>query len=124
MYAATLNTYTLFYTAMDAARVPYLYEEKRCKLNFQMANGAVGHLAMRRQNMQIPRRFAQMDIWMEKHGLLIRQNVRLGQLFYIPHAGELHRALVKILQEDPWFLVAEDKRQEVMARHIRPPQTV
>ena len=118
MFGVTLNTYTLFHTAEDAAQVPYLYEQTPYLLEAIDGEGQIKSIAMRRHDMRIVRRFAQLDRWLEERGLLIRRSLGLGHLLFIPHAGAAHRQLVEALHIDPFLLVAPAVRASV-AEHFR-----
>ena len=110
MFGATLNAYTLFHTAEDAATVPYLYERERCELALRDDNGIKWRFSMMRQDVKVTRRFAEMDTWLEQRGLLVRRKLGLGELLYLPAAGNVHQVIVEELYRDPWFLVAESAR--------------
>ena len=116
MFGVTLNTYTLFHTAADAARVPYLYERAPCHLEAIDRAGQIRRITMRRHDISIPRRYAQMDHWLEERGLLLRRSLGLGQLLFIPHAGAVHRQLLDALHIDPLLLVAPDARASLAER--------
>ena len=117
MLGATLNTYTLFHTAEDAAQLPYLYEPTPYTLKVRTRDGKIKTVLMRRQDMQIPRRFTEMAAWLEQRGLLVRQRLGLGELLFIPRAGEAHRQVVEALRAEPLLLVAEPVRAQ-MATHF------
>jgi aminoglycoside 3-N-acetyltransferase len=106
MFGVTLNTYTLFHTAEDAAQVPYLYESRPCRLQFVDRAGQVLPITIRRQDMSIVRRFGEMDSWLEQRGLLVRRTLGCGQLLFIPYAGAAHQELVESLRINPLLLVA------------------
>lgn len=106
MFGASLEAYTLFHTAEDAAPVPYLYEPRPYKLKYRKPSGKIKDLQMQRQDMRIPRRFAEMDNWLEERGLLKRQRCGDGELLWIPHAKAAHKAVIATLRTDPFFLVA------------------
>ena len=110
MFGATLDSYTLFHTAEDAAQVPYLYLPKQLVLRSRFPNGEVKEIPTWRQDMGVTRRFGEMDTWLEKQGLLVRRKLGMGELLYIPHAAALHERLVKELQSEPLLLVAEIAR--------------
>lgn len=116
MFGVTLKAYTLFHTAADAARVPYLYERIPSHLEAIDRAGQIRPITMRRHDLSIPRRYAEMDHWLEQRGLLLRRSLGLGQLLFIPHAGATHRQLVDALQIDPLLLVAPEARASVAAR--------
>jgi hypothetical protein len=105
MFGATLNTYTFFHTAEDAAGVPYLYEPSTCELRFVDGNGQ-GLLTSRRQDMTVARRFVEMADWLEERSLLVRRRFGLGELLFIPHSVDVHEAVVAELRRDPLLLVA------------------
>lgn len=113
MFGVTLNTYTLFHTAEDAAQVPYLYENRPYRLQVVDRAGQIQRVTMRRHDMSIIRCFAEMDSWLEQRGLLVRRSLGLGQLLFIPYAGAAHQQLVEALQIDPLLLVARAARMSV-----------
>ena len=113
MFGATLDSYTLFHTAEDAAKVPYLYLPKQLMLRSRFPSGEVKEIPTWRQDMGVTRRFGEMDTWLEKQGLLVRRKLGMGELLYIPRAAALHERLVKELQIDPLLLVAESARSAV-----------
>ncbi|MBI4470324.1 MAG: AAC(3) family N-acetyltransferase [Acidobacteria bacterium] len=106
MFGVTLNCYTLFHTAEDAAAVPYLYESRKYQLAIQTPDGAWRPFPMFRQDMSVSRRFGEMDCWLEQRGLLQRRRLGLGELLFIPRSAAAHRTLVEELRGDPWLLVA------------------
>jgi hypothetical protein len=108
MFGATLETYTLFHTAEDAASVPYLYEPGRYVLKVLGHNG-VQDVVMRRQNMRFPRSFQEKKQWLEQRGLLQQKALGRGELLYIPSAASMHRALLDALKSDPMFLAGPAK---------------
>lgn len=110
MFGVTLNTYTFFHTAEDAAGLSYLYEESPYTLRYKDRAGQACTLKMWRQNMRIPRRFAEMDGWLEARNLLVRQKLGLGELLYLPQAGTAHRALVEEMKRNPCLLVDQPAR--------------
>jgi aminoglycoside 3-N-acetyltransferase len=110
MFGVTLNAYTLFHTAEDAARVPYLYERILYRLQTVDRADQIQPITMRRHDMSIVRCFAQMDHWLEQRTLLVRRSLGLGQLLFIPHAGAAHRQLVDALNINPLLLVAPAAR--------------
>lgn len=110
MFGTTLNTYTLFHTAEDAAQVPYLYEAVPLRLKIRQPDGVVRDFPMRRQDMKVTRRFAETADWLEERGLLSRVRCGRGELLWLPHARAVHEAIVKQLRQDPWFLVAAEAR--------------
>jgi aminoglycoside 3-N-acetyltransferase len=116
MFGVTLNTYTLFHTAEDAAQVPYLYEQKPYSLEVIDGDGQIRSVGMRRHDMRIIRCFAQMDRWLEKHALLVRRSLGFGQLLFIPNAGAAHHQLVEALHIDPFLLIAPAVRESVAER--------
>jgi len=110
MFGATLDAYTFFHTAEDAAAVPYLYHPEPIEVAYRGPLGLHWVMAIFRQDMGFSRRFVEMTDWLEKHELLIRRGLGLGELLYLPHAATVHRALVKELERDPWLLVKESAR--------------
>ena len=105
MFGATLDSYTFFHTAEDAANVPYLYYSKPYVLKVRALTG-VEDVPMRRQDMTVKRRFRDVDVWLERQGLLQRRTLGRGELLYIPSAAAAHRALIEILKTEPLFLTA------------------
>lgn len=116
MFGATLDSYTLFHTAEDAAQVPYLYLPKQLVLRSKDKSGEVQDIPTWRQDMSVTRRFGELDHWLEKQGLLVRRKLGLGDLLYIPRADALHERIVKELRRDPLFLVAENARDAVASQ--------
>ena len=111
MFGATLDSYTLFHTAEDAAQVPYLYQKEPVNLRF--LNSTDEHpqvLRMKRQDMGITRRFRDMVPWLEERGLLFNASCGKGRLLFIPHAAAAHEQLVQALRSDPWMLVEPSAR--------------
>ena len=103
MFGATLDSYTLFHTAEDAANVSYLYYPKSYVLKVATQSG-VEDVPMRRQDMTVQRRFGAVDVWLEQKGLLQRRALGRGELLYIPSAAAAHRALLDVLKTEPLFL--------------------
>ena len=116
MFGATLDSYTLFHTAEDAARVPYLYMPQKLTLRTRMPDGTVREVETWRQDMGVRRRFEAMDSWLEARGLLRRRRLGMGELLFIPRAAAAHEAVVAELRRDPLLLVAEESRAEVRER--------
>ncbi len=110
MFGASMDAYTLFHTAEDAACVPYLYEPVPYQLKLTRGDHAVYDFTMRRQDMRVRRRFAGTAEWLQTRGLLRPQSCGRGELLWMPHAAAVHSALVQTLKEDPWFLVAAEAR--------------
>src|SRR5687767_5514047 len=109
MFGATMDSYTLYHTAEDAADVPYLYMPEQVTLRSKGHDGIVRAIRMWRQDMGVPRRFAATVDWLADDGLLIRRKLGLGELLYIPSAPALHEAVVKKMRQDPLFLVDEHR---------------
>ncbi len=70
MFGATLDSYTLFHTAEDAAEVPYLYAPEQVTLRTKGKDGEVRSIQMWRQDMGVARRFAETVDWLSDQGLL------------------------------------------------------
>jgi hypothetical protein len=68
---------------------------------------------MLRQDMSVPRRFAEMDVELERVGLLRRTRLGWGTLLYLPSAAAVHEYIVERLQGDPFYLVARNARKLV-----------
>jgi len=106
MLGATLNSYTLFHTAEHDARVPYLYYPE--PFNLRVLDPAANHeirVRMLRQDVTIPRRFAEMDRELESTGLLRRVNLGSGELLCILSSRSTHQFVVDLLRRDPYYLV-------------------
>ena len=114
MFGARLDAYTLFHTAEDAAGVPYLYYPQPVTMRMR-DGGAERTLVSWRQDMTIPRCFAQMDRWLEERGLLTRRRLGLGELLFLPRAGDAHAALVAAMRREPLLLVAPSARARLHA---------
>jgi len=110
MFGVSLNAYTLFHTAEDAANVPYLYEPEVYHLQVRGLDGGTRDFPMHRQDMRVTRRFDEMGPWLEDLGLLKRQRCGRGELLWLPHAAAVHDAVTEALRNDPWFLVAPEAR--------------
>jgi aminoglycoside 3-N-acetyltransferase len=111
MFGASLDSYTLFHTAEDAAQVPYLYQKKPVKLRFlNSTDGNPQVLNMKRQDMGVARRFRDMAPWLEERGLLFKARCGKGDFLFIPHAAAAHEQLVQALRSDPWMLVEASAR--------------
>ena len=113
MFGATLDAYTLFHTAEDAAGCPYLYFPAPWRLRALNRDGKVLEINMRRQNMTVTRRFAEMDAELEQEGLLRRTPLGRGELLFIPSSKAVHELVVQRLREDPYYLVETQCRARV-----------
>ena len=116
MFGTTMDSYTLFHTAEDAAEVPYLYMPERVTLRTKRTDGSVRSIPMWRQDMGVARRFADTADWLSEQGLLVRHKLGLGELLFIPNARAMHETMVKTLGRDPLFLVDEKARPAVLSR--------
>jgi aminoglycoside 3-N-acetyltransferase len=116
MFGARMDTYTLFHTAEDAAKVPYLYEPQKYTLKVKGRNGSTQDVVMWRQDWKVQRSFILKDTWLEQRGLLKRQKLGRGELLFIPHARAAHDAIVAELRRDPLFLVADSARDQIATR--------
>ena len=116
MFGATMDSYTLYHTAEDAADVPYLYLPEQVTLRTRGEDGVVKEMQMWRQDMSVPRRFEATADWLVEQGLLVRRRLGLGELLFIPSARALHERVVEMMRRDPLFLVAENARVEVSSR--------
>jgi aminoglycoside 3-N-acetyltransferase len=105
MLGATLNAYTFFHTAEHDAQVPYLYFPEPLDLRVRDAADHEIQVKMLRQDMSIPRRFAEMDRELEAEGLLRRIKLGRGELLSIPSSRSAHQFLVELLRRDPYHLV-------------------
>jgi aminoglycoside 3-N-acetyltransferase len=112
MFGATMDSYTLFHTAEDAACLPYLYMPEKFTLRTRLDDGSVREVCMWRQDMGVTRRFEATASWLEGCGLLKRRRLGMGELLYIPRAGRLHSVLLEELKREPLLLVAESARAE------------
>jgi aminoglycoside 3-N-acetyltransferase len=117
MFGATLDSYTLFHSAEDAAEVPYLYMKEQVILRTLNKKGEVTQIPTWRQDMGVTRCFASLTPWLEKEGLLMRRKLGLGELLFIPRAAALHERVVKELKQDPLLLVHESARNQVKSRY-------
>lgn len=122
MFGVTMDSYTLFHTAEDAAQVPYLYESRLYQLEVVDHAEQIRQITMRRQDMSIIRCFAQMDAWLEERRLLIRRSLGLGQLLFIPDARAAHQQLVQALRAHPLLLVAPAVRASLASSSKIPSQ--
>jgi aminoglycoside 3-N-acetyltransferase len=116
MFGATMDSYTLFHTAEDEARVPYLYAPEQVTLRTKDKDGSVKSIQMWRQDMSIGRRFEAMADWLVERGLLVRRKLGLGELLFVPSARAVHEVIIDKLRVDPLFLVAENARGEARQR--------
>lgn len=116
MFGATMDSYTLFHTAEDAADVPYLYAPEQVTLRTKGVDGSVKSLKMWRQDMGVARRFSETVDWLSEQGLLVRRKLGLSELLFVPNARALHETMVETLRRDPLFLVDEKVRPEVANR--------
>jgi len=116
MFGATMDSYTLFHTAEDAADVPYLYFPEQVTLRTRDTDDVVRSIQMWRQDMSVTRRFEATSDWLAEQGLLIRRKFGLGELLFIPNARALHERVVDTLRRDPLFLVDEKARAAVASR--------
>jgi aminoglycoside 3-N-acetyltransferase len=106
MFGATMNTYTLFHTAEDAAHCPYLYEPSRYDLRALDHRGVEHRVLMRKQDMEVTRRFEAMEGVLAAEGLLRVRRLGLGKLLYVPSAAAVHAFLLAKMMRDPYYLVA------------------
>jgi aminoglycoside 3-N-acetyltransferase len=116
MFGATMDSYTLFHTAEDAADVPYLYFPEQVTLRTRGTDDVVREVQMWRQDMSVTRRFAATADWLAEQGLLVRRKLGLGELLFIPSARALHERVVDTMRRDPLFLVDEKARAAVSSR--------
>lgn len=110
MFGVTLDTYTLFHTAEDAAGCPYLYEPTPYDLRARDHAGTERRVLMRRQDMKVPRRFAAVAEVLAAEGLLRSRRLGLGRLLFLPSARAVHDFLVRELARDPYYLTADRSR--------------
>lgn len=106
MFGATLEAYTLFHTAEDAAGVPYLYDPQPVSLRFVDSARVERGMTMRKHDMGVARSFAAKDSWLEARGLLRRVRLGAGELLLLPQARPVHDAVVAELRRDAGFLTA------------------
>jgi aminoglycoside 3-N-acetyltransferase len=116
MFGARMDAYTLFHTAEDAAKVPYLYLPEQCTLKIKAPDGSIRTVLMWRQDWTVPRSFICKDTWLEQRGLLKRQKLGRAELLFIAHARAAHETIVAELRRDPLFLVADSARPELMRK--------
>ena len=106
MFGARLDAYTLFHTAEDEARVPYLYESRQVALAYRDLHNVEHTMTMWRQDMGVARSFHEKATWLERLGLLHRVTLGTGELMMVPHARRAHDAIVAALRREPSFLRA------------------
>lgn len=116
MFGATLDSYTLFHSAEDAAQVPYLYAPEQVTLRTRRKDGVIQSIKMWRQDMTVARRFAATVDWLSEQGVVVRRKLGLGELLFIPNARVMHETMVKTLRRNPLFLVDEKARPDVLSR--------
>lgn len=121
MFGVTLNAYTLFHTAEDAAAAPYLYERNLCVLKVRFPGGEPQDYPLRRQDMKVVRRFAAMDVWLEARGLLQRRRCGRGEILWLPHVAAVHEAVTTALRAEPWLLVEPSARPVAPALQVVSP---
>jgi aminoglycoside 3-N-acetyltransferase len=112
MFGVSLDSYTFFHTAEDAASVPYLYETNPYVLRLREDDGRVGEFRMWRQNMAVIRRFADMALWLARTSLLQRYRLGKGELLWIPSSRSVHEAVIAKLTSNPRYLVRESNPQD------------
>lgn len=105
MFGATMNSYTLYHTAEDAAKVPYLYRPQQVPLRYRDSAGEHSML-MWQQDMDVPRAFAERRSWLERRSLLTGAALGSGEVLYVRSAAAAHAALVDEMRRDPRFLLA------------------
>jgi aminoglycoside 3-N-acetyltransferase len=116
MFGATMDAYTLFHSAEDAARVPYLYEAVLYELFVKGSDGRRVTVRMWRQDMKVPRRFTEIAPWLEQRGALTRRRLGMGELLFIPSSKRVHELITAEMRKDPYFLVAVEAKPEVAKR--------
>lgn len=112
MFGVTLNAFTFLHTAEDAAGVPYLYFPEPAILRIKTPSGDAQDFPMLRQDMSVPRRFADVAGWLEERGLLYRAPLGRGELLFMPKSLTVHNILTTCLRKDPWFLVQPSARPD------------
>jgi aminoglycoside 3-N-acetyltransferase len=105
MFGCTMNTYTLFHTSEHFANCSYLYYPEPVSLRYRDREGRTRQMLMRRQNMYVPRRFADMDVELEAAGFLRSGTLRTGRILYIPNAHSVHNYLLKRMEATPSYLL-------------------
>jgi aminoglycoside N3'-acetyltransferase len=116
MFGATMDSYTLFHTVEDAARVAYQYYPSQVTLRSRSTDGGIRTLSMWRQDMSVTRCFEETTTWLEEQQLLVRRKLGLGELLFVPSARALQERVLVELRRDPLFLVSEKARAEVLRR--------
>jgi aminoglycoside 3-N-acetyltransferase len=97
MFGVSMHSYTFFHTAEDAAGSSFAYEEgTQDRLRVRKESGDVYEYLGRRQTRN-ERRFREMDIVLEKAGLLRRCRLGLGELLYLPDCHAVNEFLVERL---------------------------
>ena len=105
MFGCTLNTYTLFHTTEALMTCDYLYYPEPVVMRFIGPQGLTAR-QMKRQDMRVPRRFAEMEDELLKIGLLRRVSLGKGKLLFIPNAKDVHSYLEGRISESPRYLLA------------------
>jgi aminoglycoside 3-N-acetyltransferase len=105
MFGATMNTYTLYHTAEDAAGCSYLYEKTPYALRARDYQGVIHEISMWRQDMNVRRRFESAGEDLRRQGLLTRARLGAGWLLFVPSARAAHEFLLQQLRRDEYFLV-------------------
>lgn len=106
MFGATMNTYTLFHTAEDAAECPYLYKPRQYSLRAMNYDGQMLDVPTWRQDMSVRRRFAEMDQVLESEGLLRRIRLGKGEVLFVPSSQDVHAFVMSQLRNNQRYLVA------------------
>lgn len=107
MLGVDFDAYTFFHTAEDAADSPFAYEPNVLdRLRVIDEFGDVREQISRRQ-AGAPRRFAACGEEMERRGLVRREALGSGFLFFVPDSSKAHDYLVDHLRVVPDFTRAD-----------------
>lgn len=105
MFGCTLNTYTLFHTSEALFGCAYLYCPLPVAMQLRDTHGQVRQMKMKRQDMTVPRRFAEMRAELEEAGLLRSRPLGSGELLCLPNAKSVHAYVMQKFAIDPDYLV-------------------
>ena len=107
LFGVDFNSYTLFHTAEAECKVPYLYYEEPMDLYFLDKEQKRRQLKVRRQDMSVTRRFAEVGRDLVARGLASEIHLGSGMLTFIPSVTEVHSFVVERLRKDPYYLTSK-----------------
>lgn len=105
MFGVSLNTYTLFHYSEHQAGCSYLYESDPYQLLAKDYDGKLHSVEVWRQDMQVPRRFAEMRHELADAELIQSQPLGHGELLFIPSSSAVHAFTSEKLGLDEFHLV-------------------